>query len=183
MGVQNPERCPFAIVCPVSHLTGCAKPLTPAKFVRPEQHRHVRDRRFWIRLETGRRAPNQLATRAQDHKERMVRPVTDNEQNLSIEVAVNDREAVLVVGGELDPHTAVELGEALDRLLEQDDLERVVLDVAAVGFIDSSGLRAILSANDALDTRGARLTLRSPSDAVRRLLEITDLLSHLDVEG
>jgi hypothetical protein len=33
-----------------------------------------------------------------------------------------------------------------------------------------------------LRERGARLVLRSPSEATRRLLEITDLLSRLNVE-
>lgn len=109
-------------------------------------------------------------------------PVTDNDQNLSFDLHVADDEAVLEVSGELDPHTAVELATALDDLTARDDLTRVVLDLAKIGFIDSSGLRVILSADQNLKAKGARLTLRNPSDAVRRLFEITDLMSHLDVE-
>ena len=95
---------------------------------------------------------------------------------------VADDEAVLSVSGELDPHTATELSTALDDVIARDDIDRVVLDLAKIGFIDSSGLRVILSADQDLKARGARLTLRHPSDAVRRLFEITDLMNHLDVE-
>lgn len=109
-------------------------------------------------------------------------PVTDNDQNLSFDLSVTGEEALLEVAGELDPHTAAELSTALDPLIERDDLLRVVLDLGGVGFIDSSGLRVILSVDEALRSRGAQLTLRSPSDAVRRLFEITDLMNHLDVE-
>jgi stage II sporulation protein AA (anti-sigma F factor antagonist) len=108
--------------------------------------------------------------------------VTDNDQNLSFDLHVADAKAVLGVEGEIDPHTARELDEALGELVRREDLEQVVLDLAAIGFIDSSGLRVILAADADLRARGATLTVRSPSDAVRRLLEITDLLTHLDVE-
>lgn len=111
-----------------------------------------------------------------------MQPVTENDQNLSFDLDVDGEEAVLKVSGELDPHTATELAQALGELTEREDLLRVVLDLGAIGFIDSSGLRVILSADEALRARGSRLTLRSPSDAAMRLFEITDLLNHLDVE-
>lgn len=112
---------------------------------------------------------------------RRVHPVTDNEHNLSFDLAVEGPEAVITVNGELDPHTADTLADALRDLTAREDLRSVVLDLSDVSFIDSSGLRAILTAHDELRNREAQLTLRSPSEAVHRLLEITDLLGHLDV--
>lgn len=109
-------------------------------------------------------------------------PVTDDEQNLSIQVTDQGDEAVLEVGGELDPHTAAELTAALGPLLASNGPDTVVLDLQKVAFMDSSGLRSVLAANDAMRTRGGRLVVRAPSDSVRRLLEITDLMSLLDVE-
>jgi len=107
--------------------------------------------------------------------------VTDNEKKLSFDLAVEGSEAVMTVAGELDPHTADDLAGALDDLTSRDDISSVTLDLAEVSFIDSSGLRTILTAHEALSSRDAQLTLRSPSEAVHRLLEITDLLEHLDV--
>jgi anti-anti-sigma factor len=90
--------------------------------------------------------------------------------------------ATVVLAGELDPHSADSLAEALHELGADGSVDRVVVDLAAVGFIDSSGLRVLLSADEALAGGGSKLVLRAPSDAVRRLLEITDLLDRLEIE-
>ena len=49
-----------------------------------------------------------------------------------------------------------------------------MLDLSATRFLDSSGLRAILE-RAACFKSGMAVRLRSPSEAVRRLLEITGL--------
>ena len=97
---------------------------------------------------------------------------------------VDGTDLVIVLTGELDPHTAPLLEhEITDGLADAVSPERVILDVAALGFMDSSGLRVIIRAHQELEARGAALVLRSPSDTVLRLLEITDLRNHLTVEG
>jgi anti-sigma B factor antagonist len=87
-----------------------------------------------------------------------------------------DVDGALVLAGEIDSYTAPELGE---RLLRDDTVS--VIDMAAVSFIDSSGLRVLVEAHQARLDGGGSLTLRSPSAAVQRLLEISGLVGHLDV--
>ena len=111
-----------------------------------------------------------------------MRRVTDNDPILSLEVTRQADEAVVLLAGELDPHSADSLAEALHELGSDDTVRRVVLDLSAVGFIDSSGLRVLLAADEELAAGDAKLVLRSPSDAVHRLLEITDLLQRLEIE-
>ena len=108
--------------------------------------------------------------------------MTDNDPILSLEVSTKADEAVVLLAGELDPHSADSLAEALHELVADDSIRRVVLDLSGVAFIDSSGLRVLLSAHEELNAGDANLVLRSPSDAVRRLLEITDLLDRLEIE-
>lgn len=108
--------------------------------------------------------------------------VTDFDQPLSIDVSHSGPDAVVTVAGEIDPHTAAPLTEALDGLAGTDDLQRVVLDLSGVTFVDSSGLRVLLTARERFAERDIHFSLRAPSEPVRRLLEITDLLSRLDVE-
>jgi anti-sigma B factor antagonist len=55
------------------------------------------------------------------------------------------------------------------------------VDLAAVEFIDSSGLRVLLTTHEDQELRGARFELIAPSEAVRRLLELTSLAEHLHV--
>jgi anti-anti-sigma factor len=80
-------------------------------------------------------------------------------------------ETVLVARGEIDMATVDELRRGLRRLVESAGERNVVVDLADVTFIDSSGLEALVRA----EPRGtaSRLVLRSASPAVRRLLEVT----------
>ena len=85
---------------------------------------------------------------------------------------------LLVLRGDLDSHSCQTLAESLNAI---DLTERLVLDMGAVRFIDSSGLRALLAAHE-VRRDGEPLVLRNPSRAVRRLLEITALTTHLMLE-
>ena len=102
------------------------------------------------------------------------------EEPLTVEVASQGDEVVLVLVGELDPHTAPILRSSVDDAVS-DATTTLVLDVAGLQFIDSSGLRVIISAHKTMDERGGRLVLRAPTDNTRRLLEITGLADHVDL--
>jgi anti-sigma B factor antagonist len=90
--------------------------------------------------------------------------------------------AVLTVRGELDAYSAPGLEDQISRLIA-DHVEHVVLDLSQTTFLDSSGLRAILTAQRRLSEGAGRMSLRTPSEAVTRLLEITGLTDHFNVEA
>jgi anti-anti-sigma factor len=90
----------------------------------------------------------------------------------------DDVDGTLVLVGEIDSYTAPSLAKRLER-----EPKISVVDLARVSFIDSSGLRILVEAHRARIDTDASLTLRSPSAAVQRLLEISGLSSHLDVSG
>lgn len=90
----------------------------------------------------------------------------------------DDGQAFRLVG-DIDSHTAPTL-EAV--LVELDPDRDVALDLAAVGFIDSSGLRVLVAGHQRFEGSDSRLVLRSPSAAVLRLLEIAGLSAELHVE-
>lgn len=77
---------------------------------------------------------------------------------------------VIVAEGELDLVGAPIL---IDAVPEGD--EPLVIDLEAVGFMDSSGLRALLEARQKGMEAGRPFALARPSDAVRRVLELVDL--------
>jgi anti-anti-sigma factor len=111
-----------------------------------------------------------------------VQHVSEDENLLQIAISPGDDGPVVHLSGELDPHTAPLLADAVTPYHADENTKQVVLDLEQLRFIDSSGLRVIIASEQALRERGARLVLRSPSEATRRLLEITDLLGRLDVE-
>jgi anti-anti-sigma factor len=74
----------------------------------------------------------------------------------------------LAVEGEIDLAVADQLDTAVRGALDDGV---TVLDLSRVTFLDSTGLRIILTASRAVNS-GGPLVLRRPSDAVRRVLDV-----------
>jgi anti-sigma B factor antagonist len=84
---------------------------------------------------------------------------------------------VIVAEGELDLIGAPALAAALPDAGD----DPVILDLAGVGFMDSSGLRALLEARQRCLDAGRPFRIARPSDAVRRVLELVDLAREFEV--
>ena len=89
---------------------------------------------------------------------------------------------VLAVTGEIDLSSAARFAQELIALVG-DESDSVRVDLSAVTFLDSSGIRELLAANRQAGTTGTRLVLTNPSSACRRVLEISGVLSEFVVEG
>ncbi|MFB7353112.1 STAS domain-containing protein [Streptomyces gardneri] len=99
--------------------------------------------------------------------------MSEREPNLDVDVEIrDDRTAVLTVEGELDMETAGRLEDLLTEQFGQ-GRRRLVLDLSALGFMDSSGLNILIRAVNRARETGGDLYLAAPTPAVRRILEIT----------
>lgn len=97
----------------------------------------------------------------------------------SAPLEITRTERGLQLAGELDAHTAPALQAALELATEP----RVVVDMAAVEFVDSSGLRVLIQSHQQAEAAGRALVLAQPSESVRRLLEISGLEGYLHVDA
>jgi anti-sigma B factor antagonist len=95
-------------------------------------------------------------------------------EHLSIQTSVEGLQALVRLSGELDIDGAPEVSTRLSELAAQ-ALDTVVVDVAGLTFLDSSGLRAILSARNELQSAGATLVLEGVTGTVERVLDATGL--------
>ena len=110
----------------------------------------------------------------------MVRGVTGN-PGFSASVAEEDGRAVLTVVGEVDLVSARELRAVLLPLLER---QPVLLDLAELQFLDSSGVRVLSHALRACEANGWELRVHHElAPPVRQVLEMTGMLSVLPLEG
>ncbi len=100
---------------------------------------------------------------------------------LQVDASSQDGQVVLVLHGELDPHTAPVLRDRIDETVAP-DTTTLVLEVSGLRFIDSSGLRVIIGAHKEMAGRDGRLILRAPTDTTRRLLDITGLVDHIEID-
>lgn len=81
--------------------------------------------------------------------------------------------------GRLDATTSPEL----DGVVKQgiDGVEKLVIDLTELEYISSAGLRVVLSAQKAMNKQGS-MVVRNPSEAVRKVFDITGFLDFLTIE-
>jgi anti-anti-sigma factor len=82
-----------------------------------------------------------------------------------------ERTFVVSLAGECDLETSPELRRAVDSI-SANGPPRVVVDLAALDFIDSSGINVLVGAARTLAGEGGSLTLAGASAHVRRVFEI-----------
>ena len=85
------------------------------------------------------------------------------------------------VTGEVDLTSAPRLEQTIRELIDG-GVRRLVVDLSSVRFMDSTGLRVLMSSYKRLEEVGGSLVLGRPSEAVRRVLDVSGLNSHFTVE-
>jgi anti-anti-sigma factor len=101
----------------------------------------------------------------------------DDEQSRDASGAV-----ALAVHGEVDLASAPKLEEELDRIIDG-GARLVVVKLENVTFIDSTGLRVIITAADRLEGLEGQLFVDGASAAVAKVLEMTGLIERLRAPG
>jgi anti-anti-sigma factor len=107
--------------------------------------------------------------------------VSDTGTGFRCELLTDADRIVVCVDGDLDMATAPLLRDALADAAGRRS-GAVVVDLAGCPFLDSSGLAALVEANNRARTDGGRFALRSPNERIQRLLEVTHLDTELMVE-
>jgi anti-sigma B factor antagonist len=87
----------------------------------------------------------------------------------------------LSVSGELDLATTPQL-EQQARALLADGARSIVIDLADLSFIDSTGLRLLLVLSQQAADEGWRLLITRPSEQVQTILKITGTGAELPIE-
>jgi anti-sigma B factor antagonist len=101
------------------------------------------------------------------------------------ELNISERQAgditVLDMSGKITiGEGSVALRTAIRRLLEEGK-KRILLNLAGVGYIDSSGIGELVSSYTAIGKDGGQLKLLHLTEKLRDLLTITKLLTVFDV--
>jgi anti-anti-sigma factor len=99
--------------------------------------------------------------------------------NLTLETTLAGSAAVVALRGDLDLAGAAALEQQLERI-EQGPESALVLDLRAVEFMDSSGLRAIALTAQRAESAGRRLALVPGPQQVMRVFDITRMRERLD---
>jgi anti-anti-sigma factor len=99
---------------------------------------------------------------------------------LELETEQDDGRASLVLRGELDISSAPALEEALGRL-EAGEPAVLVIDLRKLEFMDSTGLRTLVSADQRARDAGRRVAIVRGPEAVDRIFNVTRLDERLEL--
>jgi len=101
---------------------------------------------------------------------------------LVIEAQQRGEAVIVLLAGEFDLAAADPIREAL-ALAIGEPRQRLIVDLSAVTFIDSSGLHVILDAYKLCRDAGRALTIRPGPPNVHRVFALTNFLERLPFEG
>jgi anti-anti-sigma factor len=87
-------------------------------------------------------------------------------------VSQEEHRTVVTLEGELDAASSNELAQVLHGALGSQP-QRLVVDLAGVTFMDSSGLRSLLQGAERAANQDTQLVVERASGIVRRVLEVT----------
>jgi anti-sigma B factor antagonist len=99
-----------------------------------------------------------------------------------LDVRTEDRNGLVHVAlfGELDLSTVAKVQEELRRV-EASSPATLVVDLSKLTFLDSTGLRCIVTADERARTDGRRIVIVRGPDAVQRVFAITRLDDRLEM--
>ncbi len=96
--------------------------------------------------------------------------------------AEKDGDFVVRISGEIDHHSAIGIREQIDRALSQGKIERLVMDLSATGFMDSSGLGLILGRLRKTKEAGIDFLLVNPTEAIVKILRLAGVEKLLQIQ-
>ena len=88
---------------------------------------------------------------------------------------------ILDVSGNIDISNSPEVRKTLLRVLREKSSTRVVLNLTAVGYIDSSGVASLVEGLKVSRDLGSRFVLFGLSESAREVLKISRLLKLFEV--
>jgi anti-anti-sigma factor len=102
-------------------------------------------------------------------------------EEFAISTSEIDGRAHLTLRGELDLATAPELEQLVNELLDAG--QEVVVDLRALEFMDSSGIRVLVAAHARAGRNGTRLFVvrPAPGTAVSKIVEVSGLDGELNI--
>ncbi len=100
----------------------------------------------------------------------------------TINVRISSKETIVFLSGEIDHHNAVFLRTGIDQLIREKRPKKLVLDMSAIRFMDSSGLGLIMGRLSLVRNLGGEMIVRNPSEGIMRICRLAGMERILKIE-
>jgi len=94
---------------------------------------------------------------------------------MRIDNKVMNKTLYIGLSGELDEHTSAYTRQTLDKLMEDAQMIRVVIDLSELSFMDSTGVGVLLGRFKRLKNRDIPVFIANPSNQADRIFRMTGL--------
>ena len=95
--------------------------------------------------------------------------------NNSLKFDFNDGVLRVAIVGEINHHNAVFVRQEIDEKIQELSSKNLVLDLAEVSFMDSSGLGLVMGRYQLMKDLGGTLTVANPSAEHKKLFKLAGL--------
>ena len=96
-------------------------------------------------------------------------------ENNSLKFDFNDGVLRVAIVGEINHHNAVFVRQEIDEKIQELSSKNLVLDLAEVSFMDSSGLGLVMGRYQLMKDLGGTLTVANPSAEHKKLFKLAGL--------
>ena len=79
---------------------------------------------------------------------------------------------IVKLEGEIDHHTSAEIRDGLDRMIAETKPKTLILELADIDFMDSSGLGLVLGRFRRLNDIGSTMYIKNPGARTERILSM-----------
>ena len=104
-------------------------------------------------------------------------------KNCNYEIEVRQKTLYVTLCGEIDHHSAVDVRSKIDSAICENGVNKTVLDLSNINFMDSSGLGLIMGRYALMQRLGGELTLKNPNDRVVKIFELAGLGRIIKIEN
>ena len=87
----------------------------------------------------------------------------------------------VTISGDIDHHSAKNLREQIDALIDEHHPTTLILDLSRVDFMDSSGLGLVFGRLRRQNQHGGTAVVRSPSERTGKILELAGASRLIDI--
>ena len=94
-----------------------------------------------------------------------------------------NEELMIRISGEIDHHSAGKIREIIDRDVFFYRAPRVILDLSAIDFMDSSGLGLILGRYTKIKDMGSVLIIKDPTQVIMKILKLSGVDRFIKIQG
>jgi anti-sigma B factor antagonist len=99
---------------------------------------------------------------------------------MELRIRKNQEIYIIDIQGELDLYNSYKLKELLGKMLEK-KIERFIINLEEVEYIDSSGIGALIYVSSTLKKLNHKLAITNIRGAVKRVIEMTKLMGFFPV--